>query len=86
MKPCDRWSFYLGFGIDDPRDNDVGFVSADNTVGQIRLNQVAWATVKWDTFDFFELAFEVSHRKTHFINPDNASDTMLYHFSSSLKF
>ncbi len=86
MKPLDRWTFYVGFGIDDPVNSDTGFVTVDNTVGQIRLNQVAWATVKWDVRDYFELAFEVSHRKTHFINPDNASDTMLYHFSSSLKF
>ena len=86
MKPCQGWAFYVGFGIDDPVNADVGFVTVDNTVGQIRLNQVAWATVKWDVRDFFELGFEVSHRKTHFINPDNASDTMLYHFSSSLKY
>jgi hypothetical protein len=86
MTPWDGWTFYVGFGIDDPRNNDTGFVTVDNTVGQIRLNQVAWGTVKWDVFDSFELAFEVSHRKTHFINPDNASDTMLYHFSSTLTF
>ena len=86
VKPCDRWTFYVGFGIDDPNNKDVGFVTTTNTVGQIRLNQVAWATVKWDVTDFFELAFEVSHRETHFINPDNASDAMLYHFSSSLKY
>jgi hypothetical protein len=86
MKPCNNWTYYVGFGIDDPVNGDVGFVTATNTVGQIRLNQVAWATAKWDVTDFFELAFEVSHRKTHFINPDNASDAMLYHFSSSLKY
>jgi hypothetical protein len=86
MKPCDGWGFYVGFGIDDPNNSDTGFVTDTNTVGQIRLNQVAWGTVKWDVTDFFELACEVSHRKTHFINPANASDAMLYHFSSSLKY
>ena len=64
----------------------VGFITAGNVPGQISLNQVAWATVKWDVSSFFELAFEVSHRKTHFIDPFNASDAMLYHFASSLKF
>jgi hypothetical protein len=34
--------------------------------------------------DFFELGFEISHRKTHFINPNNANDNMFYHFSSTL--
>ena len=86
MRPWNRWTFHVGFGIDDPNNNDVGFVTPTGTVGQIRLNQVAWWNVKWDIFEFFELGFEVSHRKTHFVNPNNASDTMLYHFSSTLKY
>jgi hypothetical protein len=86
MKPRDNWTFYVGFGIDDPNNNDIGFITVGNVPGQISLNQVAWATVKWDVSSFFELAFEVSHRKTQFIDPFNASDAMLYHFASSLKF
>ena len=73
----DRKTGGVGYGIDDPNNNDTGFVTTANTVGQIRLNQVAWATVKWDVTEFFELGFEVSHRETHFIDPANARSIRL---------
>jgi len=86
MKPCEGWSFHVGYGIDDPNNNDTGFVTDDNNVGQIRLNQVGWANVFYQATEYFELGFEVSRRDTHYINPRNANDGMLYHFSSTLVF
>ena len=41
VKASDDWTCYVGFGIDDPNNNDIGFVTIANTVGQISLNQVA---------------------------------------------
>jgi hypothetical protein len=45
-----------------------------------------WANAQWDVTEFFQLGFEVSHRKTHYVNPTASSDGMVYHFFSALKF
>jgi hypothetical protein len=36
--------------------------------------------------DSFELAFEISHRRTQYIAADAANEGMLFHFASTLKF
>ena len=80
---------YVGYGIDDPRNQDVGFLTSGpdpNDPGQRSYNQVAWTTIAWDVTDYFQLGFEVSHRKTHYVNPLVDSDGMVYHFSSALKY
>ena len=77
---------YVGYGIDDPRDEDLGFVTLVGP-GQRSRNEVAWGNVKWDVTEFFELAFEISHRETNFVlNPAASNSSMLYHFASTLKF
>jgi hypothetical protein len=85
----DCTTFYAGYGIDDPRDQDVGFLTDPvnpNDPGQRTLNQVAWGTIKWDVTDFFQLAFEASHRETRYVNTLASDDGMVYHFASSLSF
>lgn len=82
-------TFHGGYGIDDPRDQDVGFLTDPvdpDDPGQRTSNQVAWLNVLYDVTDFFQLGFEVSHRKTDYFNTLVSDDGMLYHFSSSLKY
>jgi hypothetical protein len=41
----------VGYGIDDPRNSDVGQFLDDDlnpVAGQRSLNQVAWANLLWD--------------------------------------
>ncbi len=83
--PC--VTMHLGFGVDDPRNADLGFVDRMNVgVGQISYNEVAWGNVIWNVTDFFELGFEVSHRRTRFLAADAANEGMLFHFASTLSF
>ncbi len=88
-KVTDITTVYVGYGIDDPRNQDVGFLTPGpslNDPGQRTLNQVMWTSILWNVTDFFQLGFEVSHRKTHYLNPATSSRGMLYHFSSTLKY
>ncbi len=85
----DYTTFYLGYGIDDPRNQDVGFLTMGpdpNDPGQRTLNQVAWSTIRWDVSDFFHLGFEVSHRETHYVNPLASDEGLLFHFASWLDY
>ena len=68
---------------------DLGFLTDPvdpEDPGQRTLNQVAWASMLWDVTDFFQLGFEVSHRKTDYVNPFASTDGMIYHFASSLSY
>ena len=83
----DCTTVYVGYGIDDPRNQDVGFITTDiNDPGQRTFNQVVWGSILWDITDFFQLGFEVSHRETHYLNPLASDEGMLFHFSSTLKY
>ena len=78
-----------GYGIDDPRNSDVGqFLdnSLNPVAGQRSLNQVVWANLMWDVSEYFDIGFEVSHRKTDYIAPSISNEAMVYHFRSRLKF
>jgi hypothetical protein len=80
-------TFHLGYGIDDPRNQDVGFITTSvNDPGQRILNQVVWGNVIYKVTSFFELGFEVSHRETRYLNPLVNADGMLFHFASYLKY
>ena len=86
LKPWDHVTFNLGYGVDDPRNQDLGFVNPAMGVGQIASNEVAWGNIKYNLTDFFELAFEISYRETQYLVPIADNHAMLYHFSSSLTF
>ena len=78
---------HVGYGLDDPRNNDVGFITTSaNDPGQRLYNQVAWANMIWDVTESFQLGVEVSHRKTHYLNPLSSEEGVLFHFSSTLKY
>ena len=91
-KVSSRVTLNLGYGIDDPRNGDVGYftTAADtnrpNDPGQRTLNRVAWGNAIWNVTEFFELAFEISRRRTDYLAPGADNDATLYHFASTLKF
>ena len=86
----DCTTLYVGYGIDDPRNQDVGFLTDPsvnpNDPGQRNFNQVVWTSILWDVTSYFQLGFEVSRRETHYHNPVASDEGMLYHFSSTLKY
>ena len=81
-----RMTTHVGYGIDDPKNSDLGFLDRVNGPGQISLNDVAWWNLLFNVTEYFELGFEVSHRRTNFIDANSDNDATLYHFSSSLNF
>ena len=83
VSPC--LATHLGFGVDDPRNGDLGFLDPVGP-GQISYNEVAWWNIVYNVTENFQLGFEVSHRRTDFLDPSANNDAMLYHFSSTLNF
>ena len=79
---CDNVTMHGGFSIDDPRDSDVGFLKPTDLIGQVTLNQVGWVNVLYDVTCSLRLGFEVSHRRTDFLEPTFDKSGMLYHFLS----
>jgi hypothetical protein len=81
-------TLHVGFGIDDPRNQDVGLVNATNPndPGQSTLNQVGWFTWWYQATSHLRLGFEVSHRKTQYLDPTSNSQGMLYHATAWLTF
>lgn len=89
FKATDRITFYSGYGIDDPRNQDLGFYTDPmdpNDFGQRTLNQVAWSSLMFAVTPSVQLAGEISHRETHYLNPIFSEQGMLYHFASTLKY
>lgn len=78
----------VGYGIDDPRNSDLGFVNPmdPNMVGQISYNDVAWWNVMWNVTSYFDVELEISQRRTRYLVADAANDGTLFHFASTLKF
>lgn len=80
---------HVGYGIDNPRDVDVGQFLDDALMpiaGQRSRNQVIWANAIWDVTDAFDVAFEVSHRETDYVAPSVSNTAMIYHFRARLKY
>ena len=93
LKCSDCLTFHLGYGIDDPRNADLGVLRLDPfdptsapVAGQRSRNTVGWANFMWDVNNQFDIAFEVSHRQTDYIAPSTSNEAMVYHFRSRLKF
>ncbi len=68
----------VGYGVDDPRDRDLGAITA--TVGQRARNESYWVNFIWRISDEWESRFEVSHLETDYVAPSTSSDAMIYHF------
>lgn len=68
----------IGYGIDDPRDRDLGMVTA--SLGQRARNESYWVNFIWKLSEDWESRFEVSHLETDYVAPSNSSNSMIYHF------
>jgi hypothetical protein len=75
MTPC--FTMSVGYGIDDPRDRDLGVIGG--MVGQRARNEAYWVNFIWKLSDAWETRFEVSHLETTYIAPSNDSASVLYH-------
>ncbi len=86
VNPC--VTMHVGYGVDDPRNNTLGFVDPldPNAVGQISYNEVAWWNLIWNVTDYFDMEFEVSHRRTRYLVATAHNEGTLFHFASTLKF
>jgi hypothetical protein len=78
-KPFPRVTTAVGYGIDDPDDEDLGPVldgAGNVTGGQRSRNQVLFATLLWDVTDALQFGLEYSHWETDYIAPsiDNQAD------------
>ena len=88
-KLSSRLTTHVGYGIDDPRNEDLGQFLDDNlhpVAGQRARNQVAWVNLIWDVTKEFDVGFEISHRETSYIAPSIANSAMIYHFRARAKF
>jgi len=88
-KLTDCLTVHVGYGIDDPFNEDVGQFFDDDLnpiSGQRSRNEVYWANLMWDVSAHFDLGFEVSYRETDYIAPSVSNNAMIYHFRSRLKF
>ena len=75
-----------GFGIDDPRDGELGFLTPTDLIGQVALNQVGWVNILYNVTSTFRLGFEVSHRRTNYLEPAFDNSGMVYHFLSQFTY
>jgi hypothetical protein len=74
---------HIGYGIDDPRDNDVA--APIEFLGRTQ-NSTAYANLLWDVSESFRVAFEVAQRETdykHPLVPDNDGTTFHTQFTWS---
>lgn len=80
-KASSAHTFHLGCGIDDPRDQDLGFLNPmdPNDPGQTTLNTVAWVTWWYQATSHVRFGLEVSHRVTEYLDPTANSRGMIYH-------
>ncbi|QDT68661.1 hypothetical protein MalM25_15850 [Planctomycetes bacterium MalM25] len=87
-KLASNHTLHLGYGIDDPRDADVGFLNSTNPndPGQNTRNQVGWVTWWCQATEHLRLGLEISHRRTEYLDASFNSDGMVYHGAAWLTF
>ncbi len=82
VKPIDRVTIYLGYGIDDPHDEDLGGGSIDKdtlpdllTPGPITRNQMYYTHIFYDITKAMKVSLEVMQIQTEYHNLDyNGAD------------
>ena len=78
---------HLGYGVDDPKNSQLGFVDRTNLgIGQRSFNQVAWWNAILNVTDSWELSLETSYRQTKFIATDARNDGFLIRTASAFYF
>ncbi len=81
-----KTTIHCGYGIDDPKDSRLGFITASDLIGQIRFNDVAWINLFHNVTESFQVGFEVSHRDTKYLVPTFDNSGFVYHFMSQLAY
>ena len=78
----------IGYGIDDPRDGDLGFIGGPivGSIGQRTRNEKYWANYIWRHSEQWETRFEVSHLDTGYLGTTRNSQSMIYHFLAKYTF
>lgn len=75
-----------GYGVDDPLDSRLGFLTPADLIGQVRFNDVAWVNAFHQVTDSIQVGVEVSHRDTKFLNPTFDNSGFVYHMMSALSY
>lgn len=91
IKLTERLKFHAGYGVDNPRNSDLGqflgpapgFVPV---AGQRSRNEVVWANLICAVSSNLNVGFEVSHRETEYLAPSVSNDGMVYHFRTQMTF
>ncbi|MEO2034266.1 MAG: hypothetical protein ABGZ35_19490 [Planctomycetaceae bacterium] len=91
FKLTDRLTFHSGYGIDDPRDADLGqFLGPASgfvpVAGQRSRNEIYWTNLICAVSKNLDLGFEVSHRETDYIAPSISNEGLVYHFRTRIRF
>lgn len=91
LKLTDRLTFHSGYGVDNPRDEDLGqflgpapgFVPI---AGQRSRNEVCWANLICAVSSNLDVGFEVSYRETEYLAPSVSNEGMIYHLRTRIRF
>ena len=89
IKPLSCITLALAYGIDDPRDEDLGPVidGAGNVTGGMRSrNQALMGTLLWDVTDEFQLGVEGGRWKTDYVAPGIDNEATVILTRATLKF
>ena len=76
-KLTDWFTISIGYGIDDPRDSDLGVVGG--VFGQRSRNETYWLNFIWRLSDQLETRFEVSQQRTNYVAPSTDSEATIFH-------
>jgi hypothetical protein len=89
VKPAERLVCHVGYGVDDPVNEDLGRVFDVNGIavaGQKSRNSVLWTNLFWNVTEALQLGFEVSYRETDYMAPSVSNQAMVYHLRTRLIF
>jgi len=70
--PCEKWAFYGGFGIDDPRDGDLQVGSRSN-------NQFAFVNANYYLSKYLSTGLEITYWQTDYKRAEDGDDLRIQH-------
>lgn len=91
LKLTDQLTFHSGYGVDNPRDEDLGqFLGPAPgfapVAGQRSRNEVCWANLICAVSSNLDVGFEVSYRETDYIAPSISNEGVIYHLRTRIRF